>query len=92
MGNTALFVIVLALIVYRWFPIKDDHLLILMESKTDDVGKLNDIHGIISAFKVEHSLDTYWREDHAKSERKVSSFIKLKLRKKDFKYGCVLYD
>ena len=75
MGNTALFVIMLALIVYRWFPIKNDHLLILMESKTDDVSKLSEIHGIISAYKVEHSLDTYWREDHANSEKKVSSLM-----------------
>ena len=77
MGNTALFVILLALIVYRWFPTKDDHLLILMESKTDDVGKLSEIHGIISAYKVEHSLDTYWREDHGNSEKKVRSLITL---------------
>ena len=71
MGNTALFVIILALIVYRWFPIKDNNLLILMESKTYDVRKLSEIHGIISAFKVEHSFDTYWREDHTKQENKV---------------------
>ena len=71
MGNTALFVIILALIVYRWFPIKDNNLLILMESKTYDVKKLSEIHGIISAFKVDHSLDTYWTEDHTEQEKKV---------------------
>ena len=29
------------------------------------------IHGIISAFKVDHSLDTYWTEDHTEQEKKV---------------------
>ena len=71
MQNTALLVIIIALVLYRWFPIKDDRLLILMESKTDDPRKLNEVHGLISAFKIEHSLDRYWRDVHTQNEIKV---------------------
>ena len=71
MGNTALLVIIIALVLYRWFPITDDRLLILMESKTDDPSKLKEIHGIISAFKIEHSLDNYWQHVHTQNEQKV---------------------
>ena len=42
-----------------------------MESKTDDPRKLNEIHGLISAFKIEHSLDRYWRDVHTQNEIKV---------------------
>ena len=71
MGNTALLVIIIALVLYRWFPITDDRLLILMESKTDDPSKLNEIHGLISAFKIDHSLDDYWRDIDTQNEKKV---------------------
>ena len=71
MGNTALLMIIIALVLYRWFPITNDRLLILMESKTVDPSKLNEIHGLISAFKIEHSLDSYWQDVHTQNEQKV---------------------
>ena len=73
MGNTALLVIIIALVLYRWFPITDDRLLVLMESKTNDPNKLNEIHGLISAFKIDHSLDDYWRDIDTQNEKRYSN-------------------
>ena len=42
-----------------------------MESKTDDPNKLNEIHGLISAFKIEHSLNRYWQDVQTQNEQKV---------------------
>ena len=42
-----------------------------MESKTDDPNKLNEIHGLISAFKIEHSLNSYWQDVQIQNEQKV---------------------
>ena len=72
MQNYALSVIVFALIIYRWFPITNDNLLILVESKTEEVNFIRQISGLISAFKIETSLKTYWKEDHTENDMKVN--------------------
>jgi hypothetical protein len=71
MQNYTLSAIVLALVVYKWFPISENNLLILLDSKTDNPNKLLEIRGLIAAFKIETNLQTYWREGHAENEMKV---------------------
>ena len=71
MENYVLSAIILALVVYKWFPVSENNLLILLDSKTDDPNKLIEIHGLIAAFKIETNLQIYWREDHTQNEMKV---------------------
>ena len=71
MENYAFYVIILALVVYRWFPITDNNLLLLVDSKTENVKTLSEIPGLLAAFKIETKLKTYWKEDYNSDEIKV---------------------
>ena len=76
MENYMLTGIVLALVVYRYFPITEDNLLVLVDSKTEDVVELlREIHGLKSAFKVERNLESYWKDGITENETKVSNLI-----------------
>ena len=71
MENYTLSAIVLALVLYKWFPINENNLLILLDSKTDDSNKLQEIRGLIAAFKVDSELINYWSPDLNENETKV---------------------
>ena len=74
MENSTLSIVILALVVYRWFPVTENNLLILVDSRTDDVTKLRSINSLISAFKIETSINTYWKEHPRENDKKVSCF------------------
>ena len=48
-----------------------NNLLILLDSKTDDPNKLQEIRGLIAAFKVDSELRNYWSPDFNDIETKV---------------------
>ena len=75
MENYMLTGIVLALVVYRYFPITEDNLLVLVDSKTEDVELLREIHGLKSAFKIERNLESYWKDGITENETKVSNLM-----------------
>ena len=75
MENSTLSIVILALVVYRWFPVTENNLLILVDSTTDDVTKLRVINSLISAFKIETSINTYWKEHLRENDKKVSCFL-----------------
>ena len=75
MENSTLSIVILALVVYRWFPVTENNLLILVDSTTDDVTKLRVINSLISAFKIEKSTNTYWKEHLRENDKKVSCFL-----------------
>ena len=74
MENSTLSIVILALVVYRWFPVTDNNLLILVDSRTDDVTKLRSINSLISAFKIETNINTHWKEHLRENDKKVSCF------------------
>ena len=74
MENSTLSIVILALVVYRWFPVTENKLLILVDSRTDDVTKLRSINSLISAFKIETSINTYWKEHPRENDKKVSCY------------------
>ena len=74
MENSTLSIVILALVVYRWFPVTENNLLILVDSRTEDVTKLRSINSLISAFKIETSINTYWKEHLRENDKKVSCY------------------
>ena len=74
MENSTLSIVILALVVYRWFPVTENNLLILVDSRTEDVTKLRSINSLISAFKIETSINTYWKEHLPENDKKVISY------------------
>ena len=74
MENSTLSIVILALVVYRWFPVTENNLLILVDSRTDDVTKLRSINSLISAFKIETNINTHWKEHLRENDKKVSCF------------------
>ena len=74
MENSTLAIVILALVLYRWFPVTENNLLILVDSRTEDVTKLRSINGLIAAFKIETSINTYWKEHLRENDEKVSYY------------------
>ena len=73
MSNYMVAVVVLGLATYKYFPIWEDNLLVLVNSQTVDVARLNKIQNIKAAFKVERNLDIHMgREYSGDIETRVS--------------------
>ncbi len=65
MSNYMVAVVVLGLALYKYFPVWEDNLLVLVNSQTVDVARLNKIQNIKAAFKVERNLDIHKGTDYA---------------------------
>ena len=63
-------VILLALVVYTWFPTTERNLLVLLQAE-EDLGKLKKISNVRAIFKVEANIDDHLAREDEDLESKV---------------------
>ena len=60
MGNkTWIFILIVAVLVYQWYPVVDHNILVLVNSSTVDISKLAQIKNLKAVFKIDQNIDDH---------------------------------
>ena len=66
------FVILLGIAAYRWYPVSEHNILVLVNSSTYDPSRISQVKGLKAAFRIERNIDdTLGREYHWEQKAKV---------------------
>jgi len=80
-AKNIIFVVLLGIAAYRWYPASEHNILVLVNSATYDPSRISQVKGLKSAFKIERNIDDtlgrdYHWEQKAKSQWKIALIIK----------------
>ena len=82
MGNkTWLFMIIVAILVYQWYPVVEHNILVLANSQTVDISKLAQIRNLKAVFKIDKNIDDHMHRNDEKE-------LKVKVCVKDLNQRC----
>ena len=69
-----IFVALLAIAIYRWYPASERNILVLLNSTTYDVSRISQIKGLKAVFKIERNIDDKLGKNyHAEQKAKVKN-------------------
>ena len=70
--KTIVFVILLGIAAYRWYPVSEHNILVLVNSSTYDPSRISQVKGLKAAFRIERNIDdTLGRDYHWEQKAKV---------------------
>ena len=71
-AKNIIFVVLLGIAAYRWYPASEHNILVLVNSATYDPSRISQVKGLKSAFKIERNIDdTLGRDYHWEQKAKV---------------------
>ena len=74
-AKNIIFVVLLGIAAYRWYPASEHNILVLVNSATYDPSRISQVKGLKSAFKIERNIDdTLGRDYHWEQKAKVCKF------------------
>ena len=75
MGNkTWIFILLVAVLTYQWYPVVEHNVLVLVNSSTYDISKLAQIKNLKAVFKIDKNIDDHMGRNNEKElQTKVCS-------------------
>ena len=64
-AKTWIFIGLIAAIVYRWYPVTEHNILVLVNSNTLDLSKLAQVKDLKAVFKIDRNIDAHMGRNNA---------------------------
>ena len=59
-----IFIVVVSIFVFQWYPTMDRNLLVLVESSTFDISRLSQIKQLKAVFKIDANIDEHMSKNN----------------------------